>query len=99
MLDECAVEPLDFVRRAGSLFGRQSSLDHALGAAADHVACRLERHGRDALASEHDIERIDEIGCGIDQRSVQIKDHDRCRHAPWLPGPAGYGKSAAASSS
>jgi hypothetical protein len=60
----------------------QSALDHAPGAAADQIARRRERHGRQSFAGEDDIEGVDQIGRGVDQRPVEIEhdgDHVRAR--------------------
>ena len=54
--------------------GFQPALDQLAGAGADHVARRRERHRRQALARQHVIERVDQVGRGIDQRAVEIED-------------------------
>ena len=57
-----------------------AALDHRAGAAADHVARRLIGHRRQAFAREHDVEGVDQIGRGIDQRAVEVENDGRSGH-------------------
>jgi hypothetical protein len=57
-----------------SAFGDQSSLDHAARAAADHPPRTITGNRRQAFAGEDEIERRNQVGRGIDQRAVEIKD-------------------------
>ena len=52
----------------------QATLDQLSRASADQVAGGMQRHGRKALAREHEIERADQVGRGVDQGAVEIED-------------------------
>ena len=51
----------------------EAALDQPAGAGADHVARGLQRHRRQALAVEHEVERVDQVGRRIHQRAVEIE--------------------------
>ena len=59
----------------------QPAFDHPARAAADHVARRVVVDRRQAFAREHDIERVDQVGRGVDQRAVEIEDDGEGGHA------------------
>ena len=68
----------------------EAALDQLAGAGADHVARLGERHGRQAFAVEHEIERADQVGRGIDQRAVEIEYEGAGRgHAAFATGRGG----------
>ena len=67
-------QPVDLGFGGRAPFVDQRPLDHAARAAADQPAGRLERHGGEPLPREDHIERVDEVGRGIDQRAVEIED-------------------------
>ena len=69
-------------RRSAAAFGRKPALDHQAGAAADHVARRVVGNRRQALAGEDDVQGLDQVGRGVDQRAVEVENdgeggHDR----------------------
>ena len=59
----------------GAAFQFEAALDQLAGAGADHVARRMQGHRRQAFAVEHEIERGDQVGRGVDQRAVEIEDN------------------------
>ena len=79
IVDEIAGQPVDVFDAHRAAFQLEPALDQLAGAGADHVARRLQRHGRQAFAAEHEIERGDQVGRGIDQRAVEIEDDDAGR--------------------
>ncbi len=81
MGDEIRHHPLELLlRRAAALIG-EAKFDQAFRARADHGARTRERHRRDTLAFQHGIETADQIGGGVDQRSVEIEHcQERTRH-------------------
>jgi phosphoglycolate phosphatase-like HAD superfamily hydrolase len=54
--------------------GLEAALDQLAGAGADHVARRFKRHRRQAFTAEHEIERGDQVGRGVDQGAVEVED-------------------------
>src|SRR5262245_20882258 len=63
----------------------QPLLDHAAGAAAPPRPHSVERHRLKSFTHENGIERGDEIGGGIDQGSVEVKNNG------WGGTHAGFG--------
>ena len=66
--------PLEVGLRTRAALGHQRPLDHAPRAAADELAGGLVRHRRQALAAQDQVERLDEVGRGVDQRAVKVED-------------------------
>ena len=54
-------------------FQLQAAFDQPARAGADHVARGVQRDRRQALAIEHEIERVDQVGRGVDERAVEIE--------------------------
>ena len=80
VVDEVAHHPvdLDHVERAALRF--QPAHDQRPRAATDHVAGCIIGNGRQAGASENDVEGGDEIGRAVDQRAVEIQNDGRSHH-------------------
>ena len=74
MGDEGLVEVFDFPRRTTAPFGGKSPLDHTFGPTSNHVSCSSERNDGQSFLPENEVERVDEVGSGIDQSAVEIKD-------------------------
>ena len=60
----------------------EPALEHEPCAAADHVARGLVRDRRQSLAAENHVQGGNQVGCGVDQRPVEIEhyggnDHSR----------------------
>ena len=81
VLDEGGKQPVDFRFRRVAPVRRQAALDHAAGAAADHRPRGFKRDGGQAFARQDDVERVDQVGRGIDQRAVEIEDDGG--HGAW----------------
>ena len=62
----------------------QRALQQRLDAGADHRARLVVRHRRDAWLRQNDVERVDEIGRGVDQRAVEIEDQNGGGHGGHL---------------
>ena len=75
IVDEILGQPVDVVDAHHAAFQLEPALDQLAGAGADHVARRLQRHRRQAFTVEHEIERGDQVGRGIDERAVEIEDN------------------------
>ena len=56
-------------------FDFEAALDQLAGAGADQVARRTQRQRRSAFAVEHEIERGDQVGGGVDQGAVEVEDN------------------------
>ena len=84
MIDELVVQPIEIGLRARQTAFAQAALQHALGAAADHVARRRIGDLRNPFAVEHEVERRDEIGCRVDERPVEIEHDGGPQHGPSL---------------
>jgi hypothetical protein len=65
---------------------RQRPLDHASSSPANHHPKLRILNPRQALDGQDDMERFDKIRGGIDERSVEIKDDDRCGHSGYHGG-------------
>src|SRR5271156_1854054 len=74
MVDESAEHPIEFGLCAVAAFGFECLFDHPAGAAADHLAGVLIGDGRQAFAAEDEVERRDQVGGGIDKRTVEVED-------------------------
>src|SRR5262249_42211260 len=74
VIDEIRHHAVDLRNRHDGATGFEPALDQLAGAGADHVARGFEWERRQALAVEHEIERVDEVGRGIDERAVEIED-------------------------
>ncbi len=79
--DEVLKQPLDFGRHDLASFRLDAALDHGARAAADQIACGFIGHRWQAFAGEYDIERIDEVGCGIDECAIEVEDDYRAGHS------------------
>ena len=75
IVDEILGQAVDVFDAHRAAFELEAALDQLARAGADHVARRLQRHRRQALAVEHEIERGDQVGRGVDQRAVEIEDN------------------------
>ena len=75
IVDEIAGQPVDVVDADRAAFQFQPALDQLAGAGADHVARRVQRHRRQAFAVEHEIQRGDQVGRGVDERAVEIENN------------------------
>src|SRR5262245_46712071 len=72
--DEILDQMIDLLGRQGAAIGLEAALDQRPRPAADHVARGLVGDRRQAFASEHGVECSNEIGRGIDQRSVEVEN-------------------------
>ena len=59
---------------------RKPALDHAPRAVADQGAGDVVGDRGHALAAEDDVEGVDEVGGGVDERAVEIEDDGRACH-------------------
>ena len=84
MVDEDAKQAIELGARYGSALSDQRALDHAAGTAADHSPRIVIGDRRQAFARQHQIERRNQIGRGIDQGAVEIKD-DRAHDSVLIP--------------
>ena len=81
MLDEGAHESIGFVHWEHASRCLEGTFDHHSGAASDHVARAVVIDGRQTLAGENRIQRCDQVGRRVDQRSVKVEDDDGRIHA------------------
>jgi phosphoglycolate phosphatase-like HAD superfamily hydrolase len=56
-------------------FHLEAALDQLAGAGADHVARRMQGHRRHAFTVEHEIERGNQVGRGVDEGAVEVEDN------------------------
>jgi hypothetical protein len=86
IIDEFAQHAIEVADGDRSALDLQPALDQLARARADHVARGGERDRRQALAVEHEIQRVDQVRRGIDQRAVEIeydyagRSHGRSRY-------------------
>jgi hypothetical protein len=73
MGDESSVKLIHTRRRAVPSFGRQRAFDHASRPAADQRTRGVETHRRQIVTDKRKIERVDQIGGGINKRAVEIE--------------------------
>ena len=66
--------------------------EQRLDPGADHRARLVERHRRDAVAAQDDVERVDQVGRGVDQRSVEVEHDGWGGHGAALARGRGQGK-------
>ena len=79
--DEIFCHAIDIADGRRAAFDLEAALDQLAGAGADQVARRMQRHCRQSFAIEYEVERVDQIGRGVDQRAVEIEDNGGCgRH-------------------
>ena len=71
--DEVVGEPGDVGDACGAALQFQAALDQLACARADHVARGMQRDGRQALAVEDEIKRVDQVGRRIDERAIKIE--------------------------
>src|SRR5262249_7948583 len=74
MVDENPRHAIELGGRYVPSFGDQGGLDYAARSAADHAPRVIVGDRRQALAGPDEIKRRNQIGRGIDQRAVEIKD-------------------------
>ena len=67
-------QSLESRRLDGDTFRLDAAGDHHPGAATDQFARGVVGYWRPSFAREHDVERIDEIGRGIDQGAVEVEN-------------------------
>src|SRR5207253_10291373 len=70
--NEIGEQTIEIARRDGYALLAQRAREHVPGAAADHGARLLIGDGTVAFAREHRVERGNEGGRGVDQRSVEV---------------------------
>jgi hypothetical protein len=88
VIDEIPKHAVDVLNGHDAVVRLQAAFDHPAGARADQVARGMQRHLRNALAVEHEVESIDQIGRGIHQRAVEIEYNNAGRgHAKIAIGP------------
>lgn len=86
--DEICGHPVHVFGGDSAALGLQPPLDQLAGAGADHVAGGGYRHGRQAFAVEHVVQRGDQVGRRIHKRAVEIEDDGvRGGHGPSATGP------------
>ncbi len=71
--DEILGQFVELLDADGAAFGLEPAFEHLAGAGADHVARPVHRQRRQAFAREHEIERGDQVGGGVDQGAVEIE--------------------------
>lgn len=74
MLDERREHPIDLGFAAIAALGGDRPFDHSARPAADHPPRGVVIHRRQTLSDEDQVERRNEIGRGINQGAVEIKD-------------------------
>ena len=74
VIDEVARQTVDRGDRQVLAGGRKAALKHEASAAADHVARTLIVDRRQAFARQDGVEGRDQVGRGVDQRSVKVED-------------------------
>ena len=79
MRDEIGEHPVDLAGGDGRPSSVEPAFDHAAGAAADHGARLVVGDRRQPLAREHDVEGVDQVGRGVDQRAVEVEDDGQVR--------------------
>ena len=75
MVDEIGGQAGDLSGIGRAPLGLEAALDQPLGSSADHGPCGGGRNGGQALAFQHKVERIDQVGRGIYQRAIEIEDN------------------------
>ena len=75
IVNEIAEEAVDVFHAHHAAFQLEPALDQLAGAGADHVARRFQRHRRQAFTAEHEIERGDQVGRGVDEGAVKVEDN------------------------
>ena len=87
VIDEIVGQPGDVFDAGGASLQLQATFDQLSGACADHIARRIQGDGRQTLAVEHEIERVDQVGRRIDERAVKIEDDSARRSSEIAIGP------------
>ncbi len=72
--DKASVEPVHGGGPKIAPLGGECLLDHAPRAAADHRTSLVVGHRRQFVLGQGEVERIDQVWRGIDQRAVEIED-------------------------
>ena len=78
MRDKGGVESVHGGGRTIACLGGQRPFDHAPRAATDHRTSLVVGHRRQFVLGQGEVERIDQVWRGIDQRAVEIEDD--CQH-------------------
>ena len=76
VVDEVAGESGDIFDAGGATLQFQAALDQLAGARANHIARRGERDRGKTFAIENKIQRVDQIGRGVHERTVEIEHND-----------------------
>jgi ribose 5-phosphate isomerase A len=87
VLDKISHQTVEFCTREHASVGRKPALDQRPSSPAHHTAGGSIGHGRKSHAAKNDIERADEVRCGIDQRAVEIENHDGSNHDVRIANP------------
>src|SRR4051812_46915714 len=74
IVDEVPGQLVEFADADVAAVDFEPALEQLAGAGADHVARLVQGHRRQALAVEHEIERRDQVGRGVDEGAVEIED-------------------------
>src|SRR5882757_11225517 len=72
-VDEVLGQPVEVADADGAAVDLEPAFEELAGAGADHVARLVQRHRRQALAVEYEIERRDQVGRGVDEGAVEIE--------------------------
>ncbi|CAH1658153.1 hypothetical protein CHELA1G2_11361 [Hyphomicrobiales bacterium] len=79
MGDEIREKPLEFLRARGAAAGRKAAFEQRARPGANEIARLFEGQGRQVLAGEDDIERPDQVGCGVGQRAIEVESQNAGR--------------------
>src|SRR5262249_46932290 len=77
ILDEVDRHAVNILDAGGPTLPFETAFDQLAGTGADHVACGMERDGRQTLAVEHEIERGDQVGRRVDEGTVKVENQGR----------------------
>lgn len=74
--DEVREQSLELGLGKNAPFRYSTARDHHARADADQLACAVIGYRRCAFACEHRVQGIDQIGRGIDERTVEVEDKE-----------------------
>src|SRR6185295_15400739 len=83
-LDIFREERIERVRRERDAARRERAFEQRSYAGADHRARLRERNRLHVMASQNDVEHVDQVGRGVDQRAVEVEHDCRGGHAAAL---------------
>ena len=80
VVEEALEQPLALLLRELGGIGTQGMLDHEARAVPDQRPQLVLAHARQAETGEYVVGRGNEVGSGVDQRSVEIEDESGVAH-------------------